>query len=121
MAAWSGLLALSGFRFDGRTASVTALPRIGVSPFRCFWSSGTGWGSFTCSRAQTEVSVALRVLAGELPCQSCEMEGTGAKTSASLSGKPLPHKAERAGSHSIFRFSSLTLKEGDELRLRLYT
>ena len=119
MSAWSNLLALSGFRFDGRTASVVAVPRIGGALFRCFWSSGTGWGSFSCTRGKGESSLSLRVLAGELPCRSCEIEGAGAKTSATLDGKALDHKVERAGGRTIFRFTEVKLAEGSELRLRL--
>ncbi len=121
MAAWSGLLALSGFRYDGRSAAVVAVPRLAVSPFRCFWSSGTGWGAFSRSRTQASVSVSLRVLAGELPCRSCEIEGAGPKTSALLSGQALPHTVDRAGPRSIFRFANLKVTEGDELHLRLYS
>jgi non-lysosomal glucosylceramidase len=119
MSAWSNLLALSGFRYDGRTGSVVAVPRIGGGLFRCFWSSGTGWGSFSCARAPGESSFSLRVLAGELPCRSCEIEGAGAKTSAMLNGKALAHKAERAGGRLVFRFTELNLAEGNELRLRV--
>ena len=44
MSAWSGVVALSGFSYDGRAAAVDALPRVNVPNFRCFWSTGTGWG-----------------------------------------------------------------------------
>ena len=51
MSAWSGVLALSGFRYDGRTAAIEALPRVNAGNFRCFWSAGTGWGTFSTSTA----------------------------------------------------------------------
>ena len=44
MAAWSAVVALSGFSYDGATASVVAAPRFAGNTFQCFWSTGTGWG-----------------------------------------------------------------------------
>jgi uncharacterized protein (DUF608 family) len=119
MSAWSVLLALSGFRYDGRSGAVSALPRLTASPFRCFWSTGTGWGTFSVTRGAAGASLSLRVLFGELPCRSCEIEGAGPKTSASLNGKPLAHKAERSGARSVFRFADVKLTEGNELRVEV--
>ena len=42
MASWTGLVALSGFRYDGPQASVVAVPRVPHKVFDCFWSTGTG-------------------------------------------------------------------------------
>ena len=47
MASWSGVLALSGFRYHGGERHVEALPRLPLANFRCFWSTGTGWGTFS--------------------------------------------------------------------------
>ena len=48
MAAWSGILALSGFRYDGRTGGILLRPRVNMPNFRCFWSSGNGMGHVFC-------------------------------------------------------------------------
>ena len=47
MASWSSVVAISGFRFDGSQSSITAVPRIPHDKFDCFWSTGTGWGTFS--------------------------------------------------------------------------
>jgi uncharacterized protein (DUF608 family) len=119
MSAWSVLLAASGFRYDGRTASVVAVPRLGGGQFRCFWSTGTGWGTFSSSRTAAGASLTLSVLDGELPCRSCEIDGAGLKTSALLNGKPLEHKVERSGRRPVFRFADLRLTEGNEFRVEV--
>ena len=63
MAAWSGVLALSGFRYDGPTPQVTALPRLPAAGFRCVWSTGTGWGSFAYAAAARRLTLsAVRAL-----------------------------------------------------------
>ncbi|MBI5281136.1 MAG: hypothetical protein HY858_05585 [Candidatus Solibacter usitatus] len=46
MAAWSPVLALSGFDYHAPSRRLAVKPRRRVSPFRCFWSTATGWGSF---------------------------------------------------------------------------
>ncbi len=46
MAAWSGILALSGFRYNGGIQSFSVFPKSDSPDFRCIWFSGTGWGVF---------------------------------------------------------------------------
>jgi hypothetical protein len=53
MAAWSGVLALSGFRYDGPNQQIWALPRLPAPGFRSVWATGTGWGSFAYGAAAT--------------------------------------------------------------------
>lgn len=110
MSAWSGILALSGFHYDGVAKTVAALPRYRAENFRCFWSTGTGWGSFSLAGGR----FSLRVLAGSLPCRSCQIPAAGPKTSATLNGKPVRHTVSR----TTYQFAEeLALKEGDELVL----
>jgi non-lysosomal glucosylceramidase len=98
MAAWSGVVALSGFRYHAPKAAVIAVPRISRDRFTCFWSTGTGWGTFS-----TGPGLEVKVLHGTLPCQSCEFAGTA--NVASLNGKTLAHSVDRSGSSIVFRFA----------------
>src|SRR2546427_3286536 len=41
------VLALSGFRYHGGEKSVVIQPRIKQEKFSCFWSTGSGWGTFS--------------------------------------------------------------------------
>jgi len=61
MAAWSGVVALSGFRYNAGRLSIE--PPGKLAEFRSFWATGTGWGVFTRRAGKTEV----RVLSGHLP------------------------------------------------------
>jgi non-lysosomal glucosylceramidase len=63
MAAWSGIVALSGFRYNA--GHLTIDPPGKLPEFHSFWSTGTGWGTFTKRGGKTE----LRVLAGHLPIE----------------------------------------------------
>jgi uncharacterized protein (DUF608 family) len=68
MAAWSGLLAMSGFRYHGGTRAIT----IQAAPeFRCFWSTATAWGTFHVTAAGTTLHVAH----GTLECRTCTANG----------------------------------------------
>ena len=80
MAAWSGVLALSGFHYDGRQGSIEALPRVNAANFRCFWSTGTGWGTFSV----TGSGLRVQVLKGKLACRRTDFRATGSQGSATL-------------------------------------
>ena len=115
MAAWSGVLALSGFRYNGGKAAVTAIPRVPHDRFTCFWSTATGWGAFS-----TGAGLEIKVLHGSLVCRSCEFQAPGATGAAMLDGKALAHRIERSGSRALFRFTEpVTLGDGSVLKLEL--
>ncbi|HEY3744116.1 MAG TPA: GH116 family glycosyl-hydrolase [Bryobacteraceae bacterium] len=114
MAAWSGVVALSGFHY-GPGAAVRAVPRVGsASPFRSFWSTGTGWGTF----ALTPAGLHLQVLKGELLCRSVELKGAGGKSSAVLNGQAVGHQAAlQNGLARVVFNQAVTIHAGGELRL----
>jgi hypothetical protein len=116
MAAWSGILALSGFHYDGRSAAVTALPRFNAANFRSFWSAGTGWGVFSVANA----GVRVQVLKGKLACRSAEFRGSGGKASATLGSRTVASKVTvRNGIARIEFDDALTIGEGEELKVDL--
>jgi uncharacterized protein (DUF608 family) len=115
MAAWSSVLALSGFRYHGPTRAVTAVPRIPREKFNCFWSTAMGWGTFS-----TGAGLEIRVLHGSLECASCEFAGSGATGRVSLDGSAVDHRVQRSGSHAVFLLAeTLNIGAGSVLRLGL--
>jgi non-lysosomal glucosylceramidase len=121
MAAWSAFVALSGFRYNGATAAVTAAPQISGHRFECFWSTATGWGEFAVGRGDGGYRLILQVHAGRLLCRTCEVAFiNGTKSSAQVNRKAVSHTLEDRGSHVVARFAELlTLKENDELMFEL--
>ena len=108
MAAWSGVLALSGFRYHAPKAAVVAMPRIPRPGFTCFWATGTGWGTFT-----TGPGLEIKVLHGTLLCHSCEFLGRA--SSAALDGKALAHRGDPSG---VLHFEEpVTIATGSVLKL----
>jgi non-lysosomal glucosylceramidase len=113
MAAWSGVLALSGFRYHAPTAAVTAIPRLQRDRFVCFWSTATGWGTFS-----TGGGLEIKVLHGTLPCRTCQFTAAGTKGSAMLDGRQVTHEVKRDSSRAVFRFEPpITIAEGSVLKL----
>jgi len=112
MAAWSGVLALSGFRHHTPSGALTAVPRTGNGSFHCFWASGTGWGTYTLSPVRFE----LKVMHGKLAVRSCEIPRRSERITARLNGRVVAHTAETLGERSVLQFGEeQLLNENDEL------
>lgn len=62
MAAWGGLLAYSGFHYDGRAKSMTFAEREGTF----FWSNGYAWGIVVIDNRQDGYHVKIVVFHGEI-------------------------------------------------------
>lgn len=115
MAAWSGVLAFSGFRYHGPKAAVIVAPLVPRERFTCFWSTATGWGTFSLFGG-----LEIKVLHGTLPCRSCELVAPGTAGGATVDGKTVPHRIERSGSRAVFQFPEpLAISAGSVLKLRI--
>jgi uncharacterized protein (DUF608 family) len=66
MAAFSLLLAYSGFEFDAVRGHVGFSPKVADAPYTAFWSLGSGWGTCTLDAGE----IRLQVEAGELRLSS---------------------------------------------------
>jgi non-lysosomal glucosylceramidase len=121
MAAWSGLLALSGFQYDAPSASLKAVPLAVEANFRCFWSTGTGWGTFAVTRTTAGTRLTVDLGKGSLACRTCTIRAGAGKAGAALNRTSLAHKVRRDGEHSVFEFAdAVHLKEGDRLALEIH-
>jgi non-lysosomal glucosylceramidase len=110
MAAWSGVLALSGFRYDGAMKEVEALPRWKAPAFQSIWMTATGWGMFQQSAGKTT----LHVLSGRLPLRSAIVPNGAA--SATLDGQKVPVKVTPVKGQSRLEFvEDILVAEGSSL------
>ncbi|MGC1783621.1 MAG: GH116 family glycosyl-hydrolase, partial [Acidobacteriaceae bacterium] len=121
MASWTSFVALSGFLYDGAEASVVALPRVSHRKFNCFWSTGTGWGTFAYAPISgSGTRFTIQVLSGTLHCRSCEILGSGSSTSVRSSGNTYSHTMERREGNTILHFNKIILlTEGRDLQIEL--
>lgn len=122
MSAWSGIVALSGFRYHGQHQSVIAIPKVGPGKFSSFWSTATGWGAFSQTLQAGRTRFIIAVLAGKLPCRSVELAGdvgAGAKSTAHVGNKAVDHELRVKDKRITFALrDGVDLKEGDQLVLR---
>jgi len=120
MSSWSTLVALSGFNYDGATASIVAVPRVARDNFKCFWATGTGWGTYSLRKSAFGTRFTLNVLAGTLRCRSCEIAAPGLAASVQSGGAALPHRAERLGDRITVRLDdALILPATGELKVEV--
>ena len=119
MAAWSGVLALSGFRYDGTKQTVNLSPPLADAVFRCFWSTATGWGVFARQQSAGKTFFRIRVDHGSLPVRSFELKAHGAKARATVGGAELRHTLEVETGAIIRLEQPLTLGDGQELVLEV--
>ncbi len=120
MSAWSSVLALSGFRYDGAAASVMAIPPLAQDGFQCFWSTGTGWGTFSIRRQPRGASFALKVLAGRLNCRSCEIAVSGSAVAVESRGRAIASRVSRQGERMAVTFiETLRLAANDQISIEV--
>jgi uncharacterized protein (DUF608 family) len=120
MAAWSAIVALSGFSYDGASAAIAAVPRVADANFQCFWSTGTGWGTFSLHRQAGDTRMAVKVLAGTLACRSCEIRAAGKAAVVQSGGKAVGNEVEARGERMVIRFGEvLRLSARDEFSIEV--
>jgi hypothetical protein len=126
MSSWGVLTALSGFSYAGMDGRVGFAPAVSAADFRCFWSAGTGWGSFEQKAGADGMSAAIAVASGSLAVRELDLQAAGglaasdAKLSvkASLAGKPVAVRARREGGKLGLRFApGLIVREGQTLEI----
>jgi non-lysosomal glucosylceramidase len=117
MSSWSSVVALSGFHYEGDIAHVSALPRLPHDHFQCFWSTGTGWGTYSLKRSQAgSVQLSIRVLSGKLPCKSCSLAASGSRATVQLGGKKIDARLAKNNEQVRVELGEqVEVPEGEEL------
>ena len=120
MASWSALLALSGFRYDGKNQTIEAKPRVDSTNFSSFWSTGLGWGTFSIMTANSRREFALSVLGGRMACQRVLLSAGSAsapgKSSIKIGTRSIPHQLQHDRNEVRIVFpDGLELNRGDRL------
>lgn len=114
MASWSSVVAISGFDFGGASGAVVAVPRVAHQNFHSFWSTATGWGTFTYAGGRFH----LEVLAGTLECASCEITLAGKAANVKAGGASVSSKVERGARGSVVRLEQKAqLTKGQSLEI----
>ncbi len=126
MAAWSLMLALSGFHYSAVTETLSLAPRWRPEAFHSFWVAGSAWGSVEqrleddCLQLRWSVgrgALGARTLRCRVPAPS---SGQVSGASLTLDAAARPVTLEQEGSDIYVHLSvPVTLDAGQELLLRL--
>jgi non-lysosomal glucosylceramidase len=66
LSSWACFLAWSGFRYSAPQRELTLMPRSRRQMFRCFWSTHSGWGSYTHTLVPQGQQVKVQVAEGTM-------------------------------------------------------
>ena len=92
MASYSLLLALSGFRYSAPDRSMGFEPALNADDFKCFWSVGSGWGTYRQRRTASRSRADLTPLQGSLTLRRLELPSVlrrSASVKATLGARPI--------------------------------
>ncbi|MFN7999214.1 MAG: GH116 family glycosyl-hydrolase [Bryobacteraceae bacterium] len=117
MSAWSGVLALGGFRYHAGEKSVGLAPRVNQAKFSCVWSAGMGWGTFSHTVENGKRRVTVSVAEGMLPVKTVALAaGPAGATTVTLGTKAVEHEVKRDAAGTVFAMKeAVTVKPGEEL------
>jgi non-lysosomal glucosylceramidase len=107
MAAWSSLLALSGFQWDGTMNTIGFAPRVMRESFRVFWSSGLAWGRYEQTIKNGGLRAVLTVRGGHAEIDTLAIGVPGIKAGSAvavLDRNALPVKTKIEGDTMALAF-----------------
>jgi hypothetical protein len=127
LASWSLVLALSGYSWSAPEGRLGFAPRVQARDFRCFFSTGSGWGSFAQRVDGRAHEVRLEVGHGSVSLRTLAVRdeaglGGGARVAEAVGPGVVARnlRVARAGETLAVHFGSgLSLAEGQSLRLTL--
>jgi non-lysosomal glucosylceramidase len=124
MAAWSLLLALSGYEYSAPAGRLGFAPVLWPEDFRCLYTTGGAWGVYRQQRQGTaqqhhlgvsEGRLALRTLAVAVPAAAGEVAAELVEA-----GGRRPLAARRDGDRLYLDLAGATLAAGEELTVALH-
>jgi uncharacterized protein (DUF608 family) len=126
LSSWSLVLALSGFSFSAPEQRLGFAPKVNASDFRCFWSSGEGFGVYSQRLGDGALDARLAVSGGVVRLQRLDLETPAPWTQprlASLAGPGAASpKARVSAAGRALRLdlgAPVTLRQGESLSVEL--
>jgi non-lysosomal glucosylceramidase len=122
MASWSLVLALSGYHYSAPANQIGFAPAVNAQGFRCFFSAGSGWGSFAQESADGTFVASLELRAGSLRLERIALRPPAPPTQAgvALNGATLAAHLEQAGTSMVVVLDEpVMLSEGEMLEVQL--
>ncbi len=122
MSSWSVLTALSGFRYDGTTATLLLTPRIQKDAFKSLFTGPEGWGSVNQVRKPQSQRNELHVVEGQLKLGTLHLEAAHSvkKATVTIGTRRLAATVSHEGSNAVVTLPAGTVvKQGEKLAVTL--
>jgi non-lysosomal glucosylceramidase len=120
LSSWSLLTALSGYHYSAPLATLSFAPRVNAADFRCFFTTGSGWGSYRQTLARPAATAGVELTRGTLKLAELGIEiesGPPLQATATVNARAVPAVAQDSGS---VRFDPpVTLNAGETLAVTL--
>jgi non-lysosomal glucosylceramidase len=121
LSSWSLLTALSGYRYSGPDAVLAFAPRINAADFRCFFTTGTSWGTYRQTLGRGNAAAFVDLQGGALTLKALEFDPrleSPDGVSAAVSGRTLPGARYANGAVRFDPPASFTSGQTLEIRIR---
>ena len=105
MAGWSALEAISGFRCNALSETLSFAPVQHIPEFRAPFITGDGWGTFTQNRHEQGWQVQLTCTFGEIHLRHLRLKLPSGQVSIRLNYEPLTCELQQQGDHLLLSFA----------------
>jgi hypothetical protein len=106
MASYAVLIALSGYRYSAPAKYLSFTPKINRDDFRCFFTTGSGWGLYRQKLAKRRMQAAITIHYGRLELRTIGLDypvPRAAAGYADIKGKKIPFNLSVNGELTFYR------------------
>jgi uncharacterized protein (DUF608 family) len=117
LASWSVLLALSGYHYSAPEQRFTFSPRLNIQNFQCFFSTGTGWGSYNLRVEKPAFQATLKTHYGEVRVRSLRVRNELGTPTVSIASAAGPDGKPLGGAKITRTGDSFEVDLGEQIRV----
>ncbi|MGH9696522.1 MAG: GH116 family glycosyl hydrolase, partial [Bryobacteraceae bacterium] len=115
MSAWSSVVAWSGFHYHAADKALTLTPKTKAPAFTSFWSTGSGWGSFSITQENGRSRTKIAVTEGTLPLKAIHCGKAAAEQAIiTAAGRRVSHLVSRQTDVTTFVLNDDLVLQQDE-------
>jgi len=120
MASWSLLLALSGFHYSAPDKWIAFTPKVDAWDFKCFYSTGSGWGTYSQQILTGKLSAQIGITYGELEIRQVRLALPRGSSAASVTTSASGAILERDNDFATITFAKpVKIKAGEALEIEV--
>jgi uncharacterized protein (DUF608 family) len=121
LSSWSLLTGLSGYHYSAPERRLAFAPRLNGADFRCFFTTGSGWGTFRQKVSREAASVAIDLTGGDLTLSELGLRidlPASAQATGTLAGRTIPVRRQPDGAVAFDDAARLSAGETLDVQIR---